>query len=96
MIFNDFRDGPGHLIERAVLVGGRDSIHTSDLPERISQSGRPVDIDQSRGLKAALAHLERTLIRQALRTARNNKVMAARLLKVKRTTLLAKMSRLGL
>ncbi len=95
-------DWPGNVrelknvIEHAILLGDRNCIMPSDLPERLVRFGSEVSFDEAEGLAAALAGAERALIRRALEKAGNNKARAARTLKVKRTTLLAKMARLGI
>jgi transcriptional regulator with PAS, ATPase and Fis domain len=85
-----------NVIERAVLLAGKDEIRASDLPEHIGRESRTPAIDPSQGLNAAVAGFEQELIRKALRAAGDNRALAARHLKINRTTLLAKMKRLGI
>lgn len=85
-----------NVIERAVLLAGKDEIRASDLPEHIGREARTPTVDPSQGLNAAVTGYERELIRRALKHAGDNKALAARQLKINRTTLLAKMKRLGI
>jgi len=95
-------DWPGNVrelrnvIEHAVLLGGKEAIRPGNLPEKVTAAARDAQLDEEGSLGAAVGELEKRLIRNALNRAGNNKAGAARLLKIKRTTLLAKMARLGL
>jgi len=100
-------DWPGNirelenLINRLVVLKRRGELEVHDLPfdfglrtirgpQRISDpsSGTPVD------LPAAVRDLERDLIDRALSFSNGNKAVAARMLNVRRTTLIAKIRRL--
>jgi DNA-binding NtrC family response regulator len=95
-------DWPGNVrelrnvIEHAVLLGGKEPIRPGNLPEKVAASARETGVEDQGSLEATVAALEKRLIKDALSRAGNNKAQAARLLKIKRTTLLAKMARLGL
>jgi len=91
-----------NAIERAVaFTAGRSQIDVGDLPTEIQQAQEPalssavtlpedgVDLD------AFMANIECELIRRSLERTRGNKGQAARLLSLKRTTLVEKLKRLG-
>lgn len=95
---------PGNLRELnsamsySLAMANGDSIEVADLPPEIraaspSPSAPPavpiVDLDQ------AVAELEARLIDQALTVANGSRTAAARLLRIKRTTLVAKLERRG-
>ncbi|HXG51850.1 MAG TPA: sigma 54-interacting transcriptional regulator [candidate division Zixibacteria bacterium] len=96
-------DWPGNVrelenvIERMVLLceGGR--IEMQDLPPNIynfvsdKKIPQPTLNGKELDLRTALKQFEYRLIDEALRLTDGNKAMAARMLKVKRTTLLAKL-----
>ncbi|MEE9125604.1 MAG: sigma 54-interacting transcriptional regulator, partial [Planctomycetota bacterium] len=91
-----------NVVERAVVLsGGRDVLGLEDLPEELQRADRmimpAVRID-SDGifLDRVLADFEGRLVYQALESASWTKTRAARLLNVKRTTLIEKMKRLGI
>ena len=90
-----------NAIERAVaFTAGRSQIDVGDLPTEIQQAQEPalssavtlpedgVDLD------AFIANIERELIQRSLERTGGNKGQAARLLNLKRTTLVEKLKRL--
>jgi DNA-binding NtrC family response regulator len=90
-----------NVIERAVaLSGGRAQIEVSDLPPDMSQvAAAPADTivslpDDGLDLDAFVASIERQLIERSLERTGGNKGQAARLLNLKRTTLVEKLKRL--
>jgi len=90
-----------NAIERAVaLSGGRTQIEITDLPPEVqSASEVPVLPDvtlpgDGLDLDAYIGNLERELIYRALEKSGGNKGHAARLLSLKRTTLVEKLKRL--
>ena len=89
-----------NAIERAVaLAGGRSQIDVADLPpELLSVEAvpfqSPVSLpDEGVDLQAVLATIERDFIQLSLERAKGNKERAARLLNLKRTTLVEKLKR---
>ena len=102
-------DWPGNIrqlenvVERALaLTPGRPRIDASDLPPEIRDGGgEPEDTDaalpeEGIDLPGRLGEIERGLIARALERTGGNRQQAARLLNVKRTTLVEKIRRLGL
>ena len=102
-------DWPGNIrqlenvVERALaLTPGRARIDVGDLPPEIRESGgEPEDTDTALpedgiDLPGRLGEIERGLIARALERTGGNRHQAARLLNVKRTTLVEKIKRLGL
>jgi DNA-binding NtrC family response regulator len=90
-----------NAIERAVaLSGGRTQIEVSDLPTEIqSASEMPVSQEvalpgEGFDLDAYVSNIERELIYRALEKSAGNKGRAAKLLSLKRTTLVEKLKRL--
>jgi two-component system, NtrC family, response regulator AtoC len=91
-----------NAIERAVaLSGGRREIDSGDLPVEL-QVSPPVTTTPSvdfpedgLDLPAYLAAIERDLIRRSLDRTGGNRHRAAELLRIKRTTLVEKLKRLG-
>jgi len=89
-----------NALERAVaLSGGRSQIETPDLPPEIQNAGEP---SAAQGLALPLGgvdfaefihKIERDLIIQSLERTGGNKGQAARLLNLKRTTLVEKLKR---
>ena len=91
-----------NAVERAVaFTAGRSQIDVGDLPTEIQQAQEParrhpsvtlpedgVDLD------AYIASIERELIQRSLERTGGNKGQAARLLSLKRTTLVEKLKRL--
>ncbi len=91
-----------NAVERAVaLAYGRDTVSPEDLPAEV-RSGKPVLLPWLVGkapggsLPEILTALEQQLVLNALDRANWVKTRAADLLKVKRTTLIEKMKRLGI
>jgi DNA-binding NtrC family response regulator len=91
-----------NVMERAVaLSGGREVLGLEDLPEDLQRADRmiipAVRIDgDGIFLDRVLADFEGRLVYQALESANWTKTQAARLLNIKRTTLIEKMKRLGI
>lgn len=91
-----------NVVERALaLSGDRVLLETGDLPEDVSHPGRivlpevPIEGDGIQ-LDRVVSDFEGRLLVQALEKADWVKTRAARLLNVKRTTLIEKMKRLGI
>ena len=102
-------DWPGNIrqlenvVERALaLTPGRPRIDVGDLPPEIRDGGgEPEDTDTALpedgiDLPGRLGEIERGLVARALERTGGNRQQAARLLNVKRTTLVEKIRRLGL
>src|SRR5262245_47103048 len=90
-----------NAIERAVaFAGGRSQIDDGDLPIEIQQAEEPALSaalalpDEGIDLDDFIARIERELIQRSLERTHGNKGQAARLLNVKRTTLVEKIKRL--
>ena len=92
-----------NAIERAVaLSGGRNEIDISDLPPEIQNIPQQavtapfVDFpEEGLDLPAYLSSIERDLIQKSLERTGGNRNKAAELLRIKRTTLVEKLKRLG-
>jgi two-component system response regulator PilR (NtrC family) len=91
-----------NAIERAVaLSAGRSEIDIADLPPEIQASRQPaampfVDFpEDGLDLPAYLSSIERDLIRRSLERTGGNRNKAAELLRIKRTTLVEKLKRIG-
>jgi DNA-binding NtrC family response regulator len=91
-----------NAIERAVaLCAGRTEIDLSDLPPELytaPQVATPPSLDfpeDGLDLPNYLAAIERDLIKLSLERTRGNRNKAAELLRIKRTTLVEKLKRLG-
>jgi len=91
-----------NAIERAVALGaGRRDIDSADLPPEVQMipQGAATPIldfpDDGLDLPAYLAAIERDLIHQSLDRTGGNRNRAAELLRIKRTTLVEKLKRLG-
>ena len=88
------------LHERALALNpGRDRIEAEDLPEEVRAGGAGADAapelpDAGMDLPAHLQRVEASLIRTALDRTGGNKQQAARLLNIKRTTLVEKAKRI--
>jgi transcriptional regulator with PAS, ATPase and Fis domain len=98
-------DWPGNvrqlenMVEQLVILSSKDRIEVEDLPasivaakKRISHASQTID-GQGLDLQEALEQLEFRLIDEALRLANGKKSTAAQLLRLKRTTLVAKLRR---
>jgi DNA-binding NtrC family response regulator len=98
-------DWPGNvrelenLIERLVILSDDCAIHVENLPPNIrsfisdKKIPRPTLTDEGIDLNQAVEEFEYRLIDEALRRTKGNKQAAARLLGLKRTTLVAKLRR---
>ncbi len=88
-----------NLIERLVILKGEGEIGLSDLPDRyfLGKSSKrysgPELPQEGTDLNELVTHLETELIRQALARTGGNRNKAARLLRLKRTTLVEKLKR---
>jgi two-component system, NtrC family, response regulator AtoC len=91
-----------NAMERAVaLSAGRTQVEFSDLPPDVQQATTTVVPDlgfpeTGLDLETYVRGIERELIRRSLEKTRGNKGQAARLLNLKRTTLVEKLKRLGI
>jgi DNA-binding NtrC family response regulator len=92
-----------NIVERMVaLTGTRTVIMPSDLPPEIQHTdsignGHIVEIpEEGINFTNIVVDMERELILQGLRKANGNKKLAAKLLNLKRTTLIEKIKRIGL
>jgi DNA-binding NtrC family response regulator len=91
-----------HAIEMAVvLCGGRTTLDASDFPlasdAQRTPSGPAPELlvpDEGLDLEEVVSRFERTIVQQALLRCGGNKARAAQLLRMKRTTLLARMKSL--
>jgi DNA-binding NtrC family response regulator len=90
-----------NAIERAVaFTAGRSQIDVGDLPTEIQYAQEPAFAsavtlpEDGVDLDAFIANIERELIRRSLERTGGNKGQAARLLSLKRTTLVEKLKRL--
>jgi two-component system response regulator AtoC len=91
-----------NAVERAVALGaGRENLDVADLPSEVQSMPQAaaapfVDFpDDGLNMPAYLATIERDLIQRALDRTRGNRNRAADLLRIKRTTLVEKLRRLG-
>ncbi|MFC1809807.1 sigma-54-dependent transcriptional regulator [Candidatus Omnitrophota bacterium] len=90
-----------NVIERAMVLGMGTIITLGDIPDRIrsvfyeksASSGRNYDFEHEVDLELEISTLERELIGKALDKANGVVSKAAKLLKIKRTTLIAKMKK---
>jgi transcriptional regulator with PAS, ATPase and Fis domain len=94
-----------NAVERAVMMsGGRREIEVGDLPDDIrddeeaGSAGAPhADLPQNGlDLNGHMLTIEKDLIVQALARTNGNRNKAAEILRIKRTTLVEKMKRLGI
>jgi DNA-binding NtrC family response regulator len=92
-----------NLVERMVaLTGGRNAIVVTDLPTEIQHRDSlnympSIEIpEEGINFTNIVTDMERELIVQSLRKANGNKKLAAKLLNLKRTTLIEKIKRIGL
>jgi two-component system, NtrC family, response regulator AtoC len=90
-----------NAIERAVaFAGGRAQLDDSDLPAEVQEAEEPALSatlalpDEGLDLDEFIARIERELIQRSLERTGGNKGRAAKLLNVKRTTLVEKIKRL--
>jgi two-component system response regulator AtoC len=90
-----------NAIERAVaFAGGRAQLDDSDLPAEVQEAEEPALSatlalpDEGLNLDEFIARIERELIQRSLERTGGNKGRAAKLLNVKRTTLVEKIKRL--
>ena len=90
-----------NAIERAVaFTAGRSQIDVGDLPTEVQQAQETVVTsavtlpEDGMDLDAFVANIERELIQRSLERTGGNKGQAARLLNLKRTTLVEKLKRL--
>ena len=91
-----------NAVERAVaLSAGRSEIDISDLPPEIQALPQTVSTpfvdfpDDGLDLPTYLSNIERDLIRRSLERTGGNRNKAAELLRIKRTTLVEKLKRIG-
>jgi two-component system, NtrC family, response regulator AtoC len=91
-----------NAIERAVaLSAGREALDVADLPPEVQMTTEPavtpfVDFPEAGlDMPAYLAAIEKDLIQRALDRTHGNRNRAADLLRIKRTTLVEKLRRLG-
>jgi two-component system response regulator PilR (NtrC family) len=91
-----------NAIERAVALGaGRQQIEVADLPPEVLMAPEPVTSPivefpaDGLDLPAYLSSIERDLIQRSLERTGGNRNKAAELLRIKRTTLVEKLKRLG-
>jgi two-component system, NtrC family, response regulator AtoC len=91
-----------NAVERAVaLSAGRRDIDSADLPSEVQMIPQAAETpavdfpDDGLDLPAYLAAIERDLIRRSLDRTGGNRNRAAELLRIKRTTLVEKLRRLG-
>jgi DNA-binding NtrC family response regulator len=90
-----------NAIERAVaFTAGRSQIDVDDLPTEVQQAKENAEASSvtlpegGMDLDAFVANIERELIQRSLERTNGNKGQAARLLNLKRTTLVEKLKRL--
>jgi len=90
-----------NAIERAVaFAGGREQLDDSDLPAEVQEAEEPALSatlalpDEGLDLDEFIARIERELIQRSLERTGGNKGQAAKLLNVKRTTLVEKIKHL--
>jgi two-component system response regulator AtoC len=100
-------DWPGNVrelenvVERLVVLCENGQIGLPDLPPNVcsfvseKKIPQPTLINKELDFRSALRQFEQRLIDEALRLADGNKAMAARMLKLKRTTLVAKLRSLA-
>jgi two-component system, NtrC family, response regulator AtoC len=91
-----------NAVERAVAISaGRAQIDAADLPAEVQQAREPALTstmalpDEGLDLEVFVATVERELIQRSLERTGGNKGQAARLLNLKRTTLVEKLKRLN-
>jgi two-component system, NtrC family, response regulator AtoC len=96
-------DWPGNVrelenvVERLVVLCENGQVGLSDLPPNIcgfvseKKIPQPTLVNKELDFRLALRQFEQRLIDEAMRLADGNKALAARMLKLKRTTLVAKL-----
>ena len=91
-----------NAVERAVALGtGRPEIDLADMPPEVQATPQSISApfvdfpDDGIDLPGYLASIERDLIQRALDRTRGNRNKAADLLRIKRTTLVEKLRRIG-
>jgi DNA-binding NtrC family response regulator len=91
-----------NAVERAVALGtGRQEIDIADMPPEVQATPQSISApfvdfpDDGIDLPGYLASIERDLIQRALDRTRGNRNKAADLLRIKRTTLVEKLRRIG-
>jgi DNA-binding NtrC family response regulator len=91
-----------NAVERAVAISaGRAQIDAADLPAEIQQAREPALTsamalpEEGLDLERFVANVERELIQRSLERTGGNKGQAAKLLNLKRTTLVEKLKRLN-
>lgn len=93
-----------NIMERALILATGSTIGLNDIPERIRNAElsvsssiiKELDSNEIPPLDMAVESLERDLIMRAMRRTHGNVSKASKLLAIKRTTLIAKMKKLGL
>ncbi len=91
-----------NAVERAVAIGaGRQEIDSADLPPEVQNTPQETPApfvefpEEGLDLPRYLASVERDLVHRALDRTRGNRNKAADLLRIKRTTLVEKLRRIG-
>jgi DNA-binding NtrC family response regulator len=85
-----------NVIERAQILAEDNQITVDDLPESLHRPPPPTTPGNPIGASFNLTELERDAVQSSLRSARNNKVHAARLLGVSRRALYRLIAKYGL
>jgi DNA-binding NtrC family response regulator len=91
-----------NLIERVIILTEGDEIRAEDLPEKINRHSAPrvvgdLEIPETGvNFNSLVDEFENQLIRRAMDRARGNKNLAAKLLNLKRTTLVEKIKKKGM
>ena len=90
-----------NTIERLVILSKENTIDKEDIPVEIVNNINispfvDLSIDKTFDLKMAVENFEKKLIIDALSAVKGNKVQAAELLKIKRSTLYYKLNLYGL
>jgi DNA-binding NtrC family response regulator len=91
-----------NAVEKAVVLSGdRMDLYPADFPVSVATSRKPLGIaspalvpESGIDFEAAVGNFQRNIIEQALQRSGGNKTVAADLLRMKRTTLLAKLRNL--
>ncbi len=92
-------DWPGNVrelenaIERAVALGSGPILHIADLPSNLQQSSTEKSLESNE--LTTLDEMERRFILRALRETNGDKLAAARLLGIGKTTLYRKLKQYG-